>query len=261
MIPISPLVTMIQVNSITVTWNDHTVNGRKLNVYGKNTAYTDASDLYDSSKQGTLLGTIIMGTSTKLTVSGNYEYVGLRSDNGAMYLTEIKIDWGFGSGGGDDENHDDIVINLDLSTDSTYPNSFPTTSGTTTGSYELGGYTFGFMANTAFYFSSSYLLIGKSGKTENTTSYIELPAPVGYELSEVSITASSGTSPNVKAYVGSSYTAKVTNDWQFTVSGTSDWTVASTAPNTVYRIYLVGTGNNTYNAQITAIHLKYVYSN
>ena len=102
-------------------------------------------------------------------------------------------------------------------------------------------------------------MIGKAGKTENTTCYIELPAPTDYKLSEVSISVSSGTSTNVKAYVGSSYSDKVTGDWQFTQSGTSNWTLSSTTAGVTYRIYLVGTGSNTYNGQITALHLKYVY--
>lgn len=82
-----------KVKKIVVTWNSNTASGRTLNVYGKNTAYTDATDLYSSSAQGTLLGTIVYGTSTELTISGDYEYIGFRSNNGALYLTEVKITW------------------------------------------------------------------------------------------------------------------------------------------------------------------------
>ena len=83
-----------KVKSITVVWNSNTQNGRTLNVYGKNSAYTtNAGDLYLNDNQGTLLGTIVKGTSTSLTVSGDYEYVGFRSASGAMYLTSISIEW------------------------------------------------------------------------------------------------------------------------------------------------------------------------
>lgn len=82
-----------KVKSVTVTWNSSTQEGRTLNVYGKSTAYTAVDDLYDTSKQGTLIGTIIYGTSTTLSVSGDYEYVGLRSASGAMYLSEIRVAW------------------------------------------------------------------------------------------------------------------------------------------------------------------------
>lgn len=88
-----------KVKKIIVTWNSNTANGRTLNVYGSNTAYTAATDLYDEEKQGTLLGTIVNGTSTELVVTGDYEYVGLRSASGAMYLDKVEIVWAIPEGG------------------------------------------------------------------------------------------------------------------------------------------------------------------
>ena len=82
-----------KLKKIVVTWNSSTTTGRTLNVYGSNTAYTAATDLYDSNKQGTLLGTIAYGTSTELTVTGDYAYVGFRSASGAMYLDKVSITW------------------------------------------------------------------------------------------------------------------------------------------------------------------------
>lgn len=82
-----------RVKKVIVTWNDNTASGRTLNVYGKNSAYSAATDLYGTSTQGTLLGTIVKGTSTELNISDGYEYIGLRSASDAMYLTEIKIIW------------------------------------------------------------------------------------------------------------------------------------------------------------------------
>ncbi len=82
-----------KVKKIEVTWNSSTSNANVLNIYGKNSAYTDASDLYDNSDQGTLLGTIVYGTSTELSVSGDYEYVGLRSADGTVYFDEIQVVW------------------------------------------------------------------------------------------------------------------------------------------------------------------------
>jgi hypothetical protein len=79
--------------SVTVTWNSNTANGRTLNVYGKNTAYESASDLYNTNNQGTLLGTIVYGTSTSLTISGSYEFIGMRSASDAMYFTTINVEW------------------------------------------------------------------------------------------------------------------------------------------------------------------------
>ncbi|MBQ6179550.1 MAG: Ig-like domain-containing protein [Bacteroidales bacterium] len=82
-----------KVTKIVVTWNSETSNGRTLNIYGKNSAYSAATDLYDSAKQGTLLGTIVKGTSTELTITGDYSYIGFRSNSGAMYLSEVQITW------------------------------------------------------------------------------------------------------------------------------------------------------------------------
>ncbi len=82
---------------VVVTWNDNTTDGRTLNIYGKNTtAYTASSDLYGDGK-GSLLGTIVYGTSTEFTITGDYEYIGLCSNKGAMYLDEIDIDWTTGT--------------------------------------------------------------------------------------------------------------------------------------------------------------------
>ena len=84
---------------ITVVWQSSTSSGRTLDIYGKNSAYSQATDLYNSSTQGTKLGSIKCGTSTSLTISGSYAYVGFRSNSGAMYLTSITIDWEVDLGG------------------------------------------------------------------------------------------------------------------------------------------------------------------
>lgn len=81
---------------VTVIWNSNTSNGRTLNVYGSNTAYTDPTELYDNTTSGTKLGTIVCGTSTELVIDGDYEYIGLRSNSGAMYISEIQITWSTG---------------------------------------------------------------------------------------------------------------------------------------------------------------------
>ena len=82
-----------KVLGVVVEWNSNTGNGRTLNVYGSNTAYTSPTELYNSNNQGDLLGTIVKGESTELVIEGDYEYIGLRSASGAMYLTSISIEW------------------------------------------------------------------------------------------------------------------------------------------------------------------------
>lgn len=82
-----------KVKKVVVEWNSNTSSGRTLDIYGKNTAYSAVSNLYDSDKQGTKLGSIVYGTSTELSITGDYEYIGLRSKSGAMYLDKVSITW------------------------------------------------------------------------------------------------------------------------------------------------------------------------
>ena len=88
--------------TITVKWNSNTSSGRTLIVYGKNTAYSSATDLYSSEENtsGTQLGTIVYGSSTSLTIGTDYAYIGLRSQSNAMYIESITITWETGSSGG-----------------------------------------------------------------------------------------------------------------------------------------------------------------
>ena len=85
------------VTSIAVTWNENTAAGRTLNVYGSNSAYSAATDLYGNNA-GELLGTIVYGTSTDLEISGEFAFIGIRSNNGALWLDQVSITWGEGSG-------------------------------------------------------------------------------------------------------------------------------------------------------------------
>ena len=80
---------------ISVVWNENTANGRYITIYGKNSTYSSANDLYSatSSTQGTSLGTITYGTSTSLIISGNYSYIGIRASE-PLYLTSISITCG-----------------------------------------------------------------------------------------------------------------------------------------------------------------------
>ncbi len=81
-----------KVNKISVVWNSNTANGRTIVIYGKNTPYTGAADLYDDNTKGTQLGTIAKG-STDLTITGNYGYIGIVSSDGALYLDQIVVSW------------------------------------------------------------------------------------------------------------------------------------------------------------------------
>lgn len=78
---------------VTVSWNNNTASGRSIEIFGKNTAYENATDLYDANKRGTSIGTIVYGTSTELEISNEYKYIGIKASD-ALYLNSIDIQWG-----------------------------------------------------------------------------------------------------------------------------------------------------------------------
>ena len=92
------------VRKISLTWHSDTADGRTLDIYGSNTAYTNPTQLYSSSTQGTKLGSIVKGSgkATELEITGDYAFIGMRSNSGAMYITEIQIEWQQGGGSGND---------------------------------------------------------------------------------------------------------------------------------------------------------------
>lgn len=118
---------------VTVDWGSGTVNGRTLNIYGKNTAYTDATDLYDAEKYGTLLGTIVKGTSTEFVITGDYTFIGVRSNSGAMYLNKIQFSWG------DPAPVDPEVAEQTTSITSLSTDTVPLTGGSATFTVESNG--------------------------------------------------------------------------------------------------------------------------
>ena len=85
-----------RVSKIVVEWQSSTASGRTIDIYGSNAAYESPTELYNESTQGTLLGSLTKG-STTLKVSGEYAYIGIRSNNGALYLTSISITWEAGT--------------------------------------------------------------------------------------------------------------------------------------------------------------------
>lgn len=75
---------------ISVVWNDSTSTDRELDIYASNTPFTDAEDLYGNTDLK--IGTLGFGETT-FDVTGDYQYVGFRSNDGAMYLDKIEVVW------------------------------------------------------------------------------------------------------------------------------------------------------------------------
>ena len=79
-----------KVRKIVLTWNSETGADQIVEIYGSNTSYASAVDLYNTGKRGTSLGSIKNGT-TEFTVTGDYKYFGLRSKSGTVYLDQIEV--------------------------------------------------------------------------------------------------------------------------------------------------------------------------
>jgi hypothetical protein len=65
-----------------------------IEIYASNTAYTAASDLYATEgnlNQGTKVGSLT--ASGSVDIDGDYQYIGIRSENGAIYLKSVTIEW------------------------------------------------------------------------------------------------------------------------------------------------------------------------
>ncbi len=82
-----------KVTKVTIEWRAQNTAGRTVDIYGSNNPYANVTSLFDQTKSGNKLGSIVYGTNTELTITGEYEYIGLRSNSGLMYLTSVTIEW------------------------------------------------------------------------------------------------------------------------------------------------------------------------
>ncbi len=83
-----------RVKSITIEWNDDTNNARVLDVWLKNSAYSSAENLYSANTQGDKRIQFKKSDGTQtISIDGDYTYIGIRSNSGAMYIDKITIVW------------------------------------------------------------------------------------------------------------------------------------------------------------------------
>lgn len=129
-----------KVGKVAVVWNSNTQSGGTLQVYGKSGKYSSAADLYNADKKGTLLGTIVCGTSTELTINDDYAHVGLCSSSGVIYFDGISITW------------------INGNTPDTYPNYCTTITITTPAVTEAGWGTYVTPYNMEFADNEAYVV-------------------------------------------------------------------------------------------------------
>lgn len=81
---------------ITIKFSTSTTANQAVEIYGKNEKYTAVADLYNSNS-GSIIGEIPYDAENNIgvvTIADNYEYIGIKSQSGAVYLEEIAIQWG-----------------------------------------------------------------------------------------------------------------------------------------------------------------------
>lgn len=82
------------IKKITIKWNSNTDNARKVDIYGKNSTYSAPTDLYSTNTQGTKVKSFTKSDGDgSYTFEDDYEYIGIRSNSGALYIDEIDIQW------------------------------------------------------------------------------------------------------------------------------------------------------------------------
>lgn len=82
--------------SVKITFHTATSVGRQVDVYGKTVAYTDPVNLYSSTDRGTLISTAVYASGTltyTIPVTDSYQYIGIRSNDKALWLESIEIEW------------------------------------------------------------------------------------------------------------------------------------------------------------------------
>ena len=84
----------LDLSNVSVVWNSNTSDGREIQIYGDTEPYSTPNELFGDSIKGAYIGSIKKGTSTSLSISGSYQYIGIRSKTGALYLEEINISYG-----------------------------------------------------------------------------------------------------------------------------------------------------------------------
>lgn len=84
------------IKSVKIFFNSATTNGRVVDVYAKNTAYTSVVNLFSTDNQGTKIGSVTKAENAlehTITPTSDYQYIAIRSNNGALYLDKIEIVW------------------------------------------------------------------------------------------------------------------------------------------------------------------------
>ena len=216
-----------KIRKVTLAWNSSTSSGRSVKVYGSSSAYASYANVTGS----TLLGTISYGSATELSISGDYEYVGIVANGGALYLTSISFDWE--TGGASCLARDEEVAGTSWTASSgvvqgtTYDWSVVAVGGTAqcVSDAATGTVTAGAEDQAPTFAEASVSLTGTTGTavthTQTATGY---PAAMTYSIT-------SGSGATVSAAGEFSFTPSAAGTYAFTVQAAN-----GVLPNATYAI-------------------------
>ena len=193
---------------ITVASGSNTID-----VYGSNTAYTSASNLYatgSDSNQGTKLGSVT-ATGT-ITVTGDYAYVGIRSNSGAVYISSIEITWEKESGTNPSITANDVPIAYNATSGSIAYSlangegnvTAEVTSGNwlTLGSITASEVPFTCSANPGTTARTATVTLSYTGATDKVVTVTQAAAPVTYTTIPALFEAATTDGTNVNVSFG-----------------------------------------------------------
>ena len=243
---------------VVVEWNSATSN-RTLNVYGKSSAYTDPTDLYNSSKQGTLIGSISSGSGSELVVSGEYTFVGVCSSYGGLWLDSISFVWGEGgstpvspvyptsielTGSNTVSVAGTTQLSVTYSAGTNVKNVSFSSNNTSIATVSNTGLVTGVAAGTARITASA----DKNASGEKVTAYLDIT------VSNVAVTSVTLNSVTASVKAGSTITLIATVSPSNATNKNVTWSSASTAIATVSNTGIVtGIAAGTTNITVTTV--------
>lgn len=80
-------------DSVQIEWNSNTSSGRSIGIYGNNEAYSLPDDLFSDATHGTHITTVEYNSSESVNIAESYNYLGLKPEGGAMYISKITLVW------------------------------------------------------------------------------------------------------------------------------------------------------------------------
>lgn len=156
-----------------------------------------------------------------------------------------------------------VTVTYDFTAAASYPDGFPTATGTSTSSpttFTLDGKSIVLYAPNAYYEmtngSAKTLFFGKSATSFSNTAYIEVPAKAGYYIESISVKNSSGCAANVNVNIYNTSGTTVSTSVKTVKGATMNFLISPHTTNVPYRIASLDSGKNFQFDSIEIVYNK-----